>query len=352
MKIALITDQHFGVRNDSIHFHEYFSKFYENVFLPYLKDNNIETIVDLGDTFDRRKIINLHSLYLCKKYWFDKIENSNLFLHLIVGNHCTYFKNTNEINSPDLLLKNYKNIKVYSKPTEIEFDGCNIVLMPWMCQDNMQDALDIIKTTSAQVLLGHLELSGFEMYKGNIIDHGMDTNIFEKFDVVCSGHYHHKSSRGNINYLGCPYEITWSDYGDQKGFHVFDTETRDLTFIPNPYKMFNKINYDDINGDMSKVSDSVLEQYRETYIKIMVHNKANPYMFDQFIDRLEKLDLLGIQIIEDNIDLDIENDTDITEGAEDTLSILQKYVEHIESDVDKKEVVKFLGELYSEANNL
>ena len=125
-----------------------------------------------------------------------------------------------------------------------------------------------------------------------------------------------------------------------------------MTFIPNPYKMFNKINYDDINNDMLKVSDSVLEQYRETYIKILVHNKTNPYMFDQFIDRLEKLDLLGIQIIEDNIDLDIENDTDITEGAEDTLSILQKYVEHIESDVDKKEVVKFLSELYSEANNL
>ena len=125
-----------------------------------------------------------------------------------------------------------------------------------------------------------------------------------------------------------------------------------MTFIPKPYKMFNKINYDDINNDMLKVSDSVLEQYRETYIKILVHNKTNPYMFDQFIDRLEKLDLLGIQIIEDNIDLDIENDTDITEGAEDTLSILQKYVEHIESDVDKKEVVKFLSELYSEANNL
>ena len=37
MKIALLNDTHFGARNDSNIFDEYFYKFYDNIFFPYLK---------------------------------------------------------------------------------------------------------------------------------------------------------------------------------------------------------------------------------------------------------------------------------------------------------------------------
>jgi len=200
--------------------------------------------------------------------------------------------------------------------------------------------------------MGHLELAGFEMYKGSVIDHGMATDIFEKFDLVCSGHYHHKSNKGNVNYLGCPYEITWSDYGDQKGFHIFDTETRTLEFIPNPYTMFNKVHYDDSTNQIESVTIEDLEKYRNTYIKVIVHTKNNPYWFDMFIDKLEKVDPLGIQVVEDNLYLNLEDDSDIVNEAEDTLSILKKFVDNIELNVEKKDVERFLSELYSEASNL
>jgi DNA repair exonuclease SbcCD nuclease subunit len=241
---------------------------------------------------------------------------------------------------------------IVPEPTEYEFDGCKIVLMPWMCQDNMERALSLINTTSAQVLMGHLELAGFEMYKGSVIDHGMATNVFEKFDLVCSGHYHHKSTKGNVNYLGCPYEITWSDYGDQKGFHIFDTETRNLEFIPNPYTMFNKVHYDDSTNKVESITIEDLEKYRNTYVKVIVHTKNNPYWFDMFIDKLEKVDPLGIQVVEDNLYLNLEDDSDIVNEAEDTLSILKKFVDNIELNVEKKDVERFLSELYAEASSI
>ena len=60
MKIALVTDLHFGARGDSVPFDNFFKKFYDDTFFPYLVEHGIKTIFDLGDTFDRRKYINFN----------------------------------------------------------------------------------------------------------------------------------------------------------------------------------------------------------------------------------------------------------------------------------------------------
>ena len=272
-------------------------------------------------------------------------------VYYVVGNHDTYYKNTNSINALTQLYgaREYSGMAVIANPTEVTLDGCKIVLMPWMCSDNMQESLKLIETTNAQILMGHLELAGFEMNKGAVIDHGMDSNVFEKFDLVCSGHYHHKSRKGNINYLGCPYEITWSDYNDQKGFHVFDTQTRSLEFIPNPYTMFNKIYYDD---SQSFEIPKDLDKYTGTYIKVIVQSKNNLYNFDRFIDALEKVDPASIQIVDDNLKLQLEDDDEIINNAEDTLSILKKFISSADINIEKSKVESFLNDLYSEAINL
>jgi DNA repair exonuclease SbcCD nuclease subunit len=285
--------------------------------------------------------------------FFDELHKRKIDVHMLVGNHDTYYKNTNEVNSMTQMYgdRAYDTMKVIVDPTELTIGGTKLVLMPWMCQDNMDQALDLIKNTKAQVLFGHLELAGFEMYKGSVIDHGMDSKVFDKFDVVCSGHYHHKSTRGNINYLGCPYEITWSDYGDQKGFHVYDTETRELEFIHNPYGMFQKIYYDDAvwSGNLNDYDFTAL---RNTYVKVIVQVKNNPYWFDLFIDKLEKSDPLSIQVVDDNMHLDLEDDDSIVSEAEDTLSILRKYVDTVDVNVDNKLLDAFITELFNEAQSI
>lgn len=350
MKIALLGDTHFGARNDNSAFHDYFEKFYRDVFFPYLRENGIDTVVQFGDLFDRRKYINFSTLAKSRKYFFDVIEQSGISMHVFVGNHDTFYKNTNEVNSPELLLNDYRNINVYSEPCDIKIDGTKITLLPWVCSANYEQCMHHMQETDAQILFGHLELAGFEMHRGAVNDHGQfDLSTLQKFDVVCSGHFHHKSSRGNIHYLGTPYEMSWSDYNDPRGFHIFDTNTRELEFIRNPYMMFNKIHYDDADKSFDEVVGDDFSMYSNAFVKVIVRNKNNPYWFDLFINKLEKVGVVDLQVVEDHLNLNLEDDSDIIDEAEDTLTILRKVVDGIDTSVPKKDLDSFLTSLYTEA---
>ena len=346
-QIALITDTHWGVRGDSPIFAEHISKFYEEVFFPYLEKHNINFIIHLGDIVDRRKYINFVTARNLLKDFIEPIRRNNKFLYALIGNHDTFYKNTNEVNSMDVLYGDRAGFTYVSEPIEINLD-CKILLMPWICTENYQRCMDMIANTDAQVLFGHLELKGFEMYKGQPNDHGFESNLFDKFDMVCSGHFHHKSSRGNIHYLGAPYEMTWSDYDDPRGFHVFDTKTRQLTFVQNPNKIFHKIYYNDANLTLEDILVSDYNQYKNCVIKVIIKNKSNPHLFDMFIDKIEKAGVADLQVVEDHLNLNLEIDDDILKDAEDTLTLLTKYATQVSKD-KSKQLSKFLHELYSEA---
>lgn len=352
MKIALITDTHFGARNDSKAFADYFGRFYSQVFFPYLKENNINNIIHLGDVVDRRKFINFYTARHLQETLIQPIIDNNYTMHCLIGNHDTYFKNTNEINSMKELYGNITYDKIYfhdNKTAVVDYDGCKIFMLPWICNSNYNEFVEDIKNTDAQVLMGHLELHGFEMMRGHVNDGGMDSNIFSSFDVVCSGHFHHKSTQGNVNYLGAPYEITWIDHDDPRGFHIFDTDDRSLTFVRNPLRMFHKVWYDDMNKTMDQVLIHNTSDYKDGFVKVIVTNKTNPYWFDLFIDRLEKADVLDIQVVEDHLNLNLESDDDIINEAEDTLSILTKYVNSLDVNANKSRLDSLIRNLYSEA---
>ncbi len=348
MKVAIITDQHFGARNDSIAFLDFFEKFYDNTFFPALDANSINTVLVLGDTFDRRKYVNFYALDRAKKMFFDKLEERGIRVHMLAGNHDTYYKNTNEVNSPDLLLVEYGNIDVISKPETIVIDGTSICMMPWICPENYQESLDHIKNTKAEICMGHFEIAGFAMYRGMESHDGLAKETFEKFDLVFSGHYHHRSSDKHIHYLGNPYELTWQDYNDPRGFHLFDLDTRELEFICNPYRMFERIEYND--KDQDPVDLDVLE-LEQKYVKLVVVNKTDFYKFDKFIQKLYNKGCHEIKIIEDMTEF---QDGEIGEeiNLEDTLSVLSHYVDSIETDVDKEQIKTYMRTLYTEAVNI
>jgi len=347
-KIALITDSHWGCRNDSPVFAKHISRYYKNVFFPYLEEHGINYVVHLGDIVDRRKYINFVTAKNLDNDFIEPIYKNKLFLHAIIGNHDTYFKNTNEINSMNVLYRDNAHFNYYSEPTEFSIDGCKILFMPWICSDNYEQCMSAIEMTDAQVLFGHLELNGFEMYKGSPNNHGFDPKLFDKFDIVCSGHFHHKSSKGNINYLGAPYEMTWSDYDDPRGFHVFDTSTRELTFIQNNDKIFHKIFYNDADSDYMEIVNQDFSQYVDCIIKVVVKQKTNLHMFDLFIDKLEKAGVADLQVVEDHLNLNLELDDDLLEEAEDTFSLLNKYASQV-SKSDNEQLTLLLQELYNEA---
>ena len=352
MKIALITDTHWGVRNDSLIMHNQMKRFLDDIFFPSLIENNIDTVVHLGDLVDRRKYINYLTAKRLRDDFLNPIWEKGITMHIIAGNHDTFYKNTNEVNSlKELVSGKYDNVHIWDQlPINWNFDGTNILLLPWICDENRDATLEAIKNSKSPIVMGHLELNGYEMYRGHISDHGDDPKIFDKFDLVCSGHYHTRSNSSNIFYLGTPAQYTWSDYNDDKGFHILDTETRTLTFIQNPYTSFKKFFYDDLNKQMDEVLLFDANEFKDCYVKVVVKNKTNPYWFDLVIDRLEKSGAADLQVVEDHFNLDLEADSDIVNEAEDTMSIVRKFIGSMNINTDKKRVETIIQNLYIEAH--
>lgn len=348
MKVAIITDQHFGARNDSVAFLDFFQKFYDNTFFPTLDASDIDTVLILGDTFDRRKYVNFYALDRAKKMFFDKLEERGITVYMLAGNHDTYYKNTNEVNSPDLLLNEYNNIEVIAEPKTINVNGFEVCMLPWICPENYQQSIDEIKNTTATLCMGHLEIAGFAMYRGMESHEGFSAEIFNKFDLVFSGHYHHRSNDRNIYYLGNPYELTWQDYNDPRGFHLFDFSTRQLDFIKNPYRMFERLEYTDKETDPIDIDQLEL---KEKYVKLVVLEKTDFYKFDKFIQKLYNKGCHEIKIVEDFSEFEAgEINEEI--NLEDTVSVLSNYIESIETDVDKEKVKSYMRGLYTEAINI
>ena len=349
MKIALITDTHWGVRNDNISFLDNNKLFLDKIFFPYIGENDINTIIHLGDIVDRRKFININTATRLRQDFLNPIDSRCIDLHIIAGNHDTYYKNTNEVNAlRELIVGKYEYTYVYDEqPVEKIFDGLPILLIPWICDKNHKETIEAINATKAQIAMGHLEISGFQMYKGSPPSHGQESSVFSKFDMVMSGHYHHKSDNGHIFYLGSHAEFTWSDYDDPKGFHVFDTETRELTFIKNTYTMFEKVWYDDSKEIIENVG---IDHLKNKIVKVIVSNKDNLYEFDRFVDKIQNIGVIDLQIVEDHLHLDLEGDETIVDEAEDTITIFRKHINNIDiNEKQKQKIDTLMTKLYQEA---
>jgi len=356
MKIAILGDAHFGMRNDSPAFLDFGEKFYSETFFPYLIENDIDTIIQVGDFFDRRKYINFYSLSRTRQMFLDKLTEYNMRMIVLAGNHDTYHKNTNQINSPDLLFKEYKNITVVDRPMTIPYmthePDSDMCFIPWICADNYDQCLKEVETTTSKICFGHFEFAGFAMHRGHINSEGLDRKLFSKFDRVFSGHYHHRSTEDNIYYVGTPMEITWNDYNDQKGFNIFDTDTYELTFVPNPNVMFHRILYDDKKDSITEITNKDLSKYTNTYVKVVVVNKTNPYLFDKLMNSLYAVNPIDITIAEDFTDLTLGVEDDTIDQAEDTMTIIERFVDSIQEEhINNDKLKTVMKEIYVEALN-
>jgi hypothetical protein len=340
MKVAIITDQHFGARKNSKLFHDYFLNFYENVFFPTLEKEGISVVVDLGDTFDSRKGIDFSALAWAKDHYYDRLADMGIEVHTVVGNHTAYYKNTNDINAVDLLLREYSNIKIYSEPTEIKLGNLDVLLLPWINPENESNTYSLIKTTTCLCAMGHLELAGFRVNSQVIMEHGLESKLFEKFSRVYSGHYHTRSNDGRVFYLGNPYEIYWSDWNDTRGFTIFDTETLDHHHIDNPYNIFEIINYDE---DVTELDSD----YENNIVKVVIKNKKNQLKYEKFLDKLYAQNPAEVKVVE-NFEIalkDFEHDIE----SEDTISTLNRYIQESETTMDKTRIMDIMSEVYQES---
>ncbi len=344
MKVALLTDTHYGFKKGNQDFHDYFLKFYNDVFFPTLKKEKIKHVIHMGDVFDIRKNIDFWSLNWAKKNIFKPLEEMGITCDLLVGNHDSFYKNTLEINSLECLLLEFANLRVFSKPSEVTLDKTKLMYVPWICQDNEQQTLNLIQDTEAKVVLGHLELKGFAANLGWTCEHGYDASIFDKFELVMSGHFHTPSKKRNVQYVGNAYQMYWNDYNDKRGFNIFDTDTQKLKFYENPYEMFHKIFYDDTKNEYYDVD---FEQYRDTCIKLIVENKTDYTQFDHVITNLQDV-VIDLKVIED-FSVEGEENDDMELEHEDTLTILERYIDEMNTNIDSKKIKEIMKSLYVEA---
>jgi len=353
MKLGIITDSHFGAKNDLQTFAEFQARFFNGTFFPVCRREKVDALVHLGDVFDRRKYSNFATLALSKQNFFEPAREWPV--HMLVGNHDAYYKNHNDVNSPSLTLGEYDNITLYeSLPETVEIGGAKILFVPWISPQNRAAAINLIGKSRAEVVMGHLEINGSEMQPGLYCDHGLDRSLFKRYERVFSGHYHTQQDDGHIRYLGAPYEITWADYNTKKGFHIYDTSTREFEFYQNPNRLFRKIFYDD-GHSCDEMLNTNLSEFENCYVKIFVINKTDFYTFDRFIERCyNEGNFQELKIVEDFSDLDPNAIADEElEDIEDTLSMLEKYVSEIDSDsLDKPKLNKLLRSLYAEANEV
>jgi hypothetical protein len=343
VKIAIITDQHFGARKNSKLFHDYFLKFYEDIFFPTLVKEGITTIIDMGDTFDSRKGVDFVSLEWAKNNYYDKLEELGITVHTIVGNHTAYYKNTNQLSGVNLFLREYDNVKIYSEAEEVKIDNTKFLFVPWINSENEEKTLKLIDDSDSPCVMGHLELNGFMATRGHFMEHGMDSNVFDKFERVYSGHYHMRSNKDNIFYLGNPYEMYWNDVNDRdRGFHLFDTDTLEHKPINNPYQLFHNLYYEDTPHQMLDIT-----KYDQKILKVIVRKKSDPKQFEKYIDKLYSSNLAELKIVE-NFDF-TEGEEFEADESEDTISLLNRYIQESEVDLDKSVITEILQDVYREA---
>jgi DNA repair exonuclease SbcCD nuclease subunit len=345
MRVALIGDTHFGARNDAPVFMEHFMRFFDRVFFPYIETHGITEIIHMGDFLDRRKFVNFQTLNAVRTGFVNRLEKSGAKMNVILGNHDIFYKNRSDVNSLRELFDD--KFVVHDKPVVLNFDGTAIALLPWINSENEAESLEFIKTAEADILCAHLELNGFNVLRTTVFQGGMEPALFARFKAVYTGHFHSKHTKGNIHYLGCPYQITMSDYGDKKGFHVLDTDTGELEFIPNPYNIFLQIRYNDEAISDTTPLNIPEDKVKGMFVRILVEKKTKPYLFEKFVDGIYSAAPHGVTIIEDFV-IDAADDEDGIDLGEDTLSVINKEIDGLQNVNNTDRLKTLLRDLYAE----
>jgi DNA repair exonuclease SbcCD nuclease subunit len=342
-RVALLTDTHLGTRNNSLTFLNWQLKFYEECFFPYCAANGIKHLLHLGDAFDRRSETN----HLIFEQWDRRMFSmwSEMFeqVHFVIGNHDTYYKNTNRINAPERFLSHYSNFRFYSGPVEMNLLGARTLIIPWVCEENEKDVLWMLDSSMSDLVVGHLEIVGGQMSRSaENLNAGFQPSVFSKFKQVLSGHYHLRSTKGNINYLGSPTASRWDEAPDSRGFHILDTDSLQLEFVENVYNPFVRIVYRDTGiGSIPEVQDRV--------VRLVVEEKSSETEYLKFLEAIQEQRPASFEAQEQPSELER------VEGVDESLdlfSLMDLYVDRGQFDGSKPELKGLLRDLYQEALSL
>jgi len=342
-KIAIVTDTHFGTKKSSDRFLDSQMKFFTEEFIPYLKENNITTIVFGGDTFDSRNSINVKITNAV----FSLFESLQEFtIYVIIGNHDIYYKTTTEVNSLKFL-KKFDNVTLIENVTEID----DMLLVPWQVDEKKFTDYVIENKLHNKICIGHFDINGFRQTKSmNSVD-GFSTKVFENFDIVFSGHFHLRDEQmkngTKFIYVGAPYHLDRNDIGMAKGFCIVDTKTLEYEFVDNTTSIkYVSVNYPTV-VEKSDIENNVVDVY------VDYDENYNEIKFKEYLSIIDSYSPLECNVKLINNFLSGEEISELDDyDISNIESIIKDYIKGLDG-VDQKEYIdKVIFDLYDKVKDI
>jgi len=346
MKLLLISDIHFGVKKNSEFFLNLIKSFFINQIIPVIEKEDIDQLWILGDLFDDKfnKDILMENVAISILRTLLKNYKS-LEIKILIGNHDIYYKDSLKVHALKPLEKINSRLDIISTVKEYDLNGFKILAVPWII-DGSENWIHFTKIINEyeetnikkyNLCMGHFEINGFNKTNEQIEENGLSQSMFDAFEEVYSGHFHIKGKHGHINYLGSPYEITWNDFGSQKGITVYDTDTKTSKFIENTISPKHK----HVNISSIIKEKELLNTLDNNIVKFHIDQSIEEDKLVNILNLLDKKNLFNLQILDERIE-DLDNDyVDIdTDFEKDELKYGLDYIEQTEhpEDIDIKEL--------------
>lgn len=334
-RVALISDLHLGIYSNAEEWHDTAIKWCEWL-VDYLSTNGIEDILFLGDFYDNRTEISVHTLHVASKL-INMLKDFNIIM--IVGNHDAYYKNRSDVNSISIL-KAVDNIKVIESTETLDVFGKKLCFVPWECP---------LPDTRVDYLFGHFEINTFKMNDYTKCKNGiLSTDILKASKQTFSGHFHNKHSKkykdGEITYIGSCFPMDFSDVGNPRGIHILNVSDGEVEFVENTVSpKFIRLNLKDVKKfDFTQVTNNIFKIIIEQQVK------------DETVEKLEKL-VWKYKPWRFTIEYNTTKKTVDDIELDDTFTILDMFEEFyvgMKMDEDQEERVKNLVKTLYEDNNI
>ena len=343
-KIAIFSDLHLGIKQDSVEWHNIALNWCD-WFVSELKKRQIKNVAFLGDFFHTRNTISANTLHIASEI-LNKLSNFNLYF--ILGNHDLYYANSPSI-SPVNLFQGRDNIKVFAKPEIVKFGNRSILMCGWGY--NPEDF------PNTDILFTHAEINMFKynVSVGNCEEGYKPSGLLEKFDLVYSGHFHFRQEKvwpnKRIVYVGNTFPMDHSDtYNIEKGFDILDLDTLTSEFIKNDISpKFYKLKLSELTNKSLWPSDKLTnEVVPENIFKIIIDMDITPSDMNILNNIVLSLKPLEFSVEWENGKNFSQDIAELELKAFDMEDAIKKYIELLDIS-NKDEIISYILKLYKKA---
>ena len=237
-KIFVLGDLHLGVRNNSVEWSDIQTSYLLDTFLRQVDEEGFDPdrdiVFQVGDWNHVRESTNVRIQEVSQRIARELCAKFKRGVYFFVGNHDCYYKDRIDVHSLQGYDKMYPNFYIFERPTKIQINFNDVLIMPWI--ENLEEMRQVLRVfNKANYLFCHADFAGFNLNSFTKLEHGLVDEDIAHFKKIYSGHIHIRQEKGNVLYVGTPYEMDRGDLGNQKGFYVIDVTSYDFKekFVPN-----------------------------------------------------------------------------------------------------------------------